>query len=245
MSNEYAMPGRALKQLWCEWIELHSVLEKGMKEEGALEKLPTAPFFSAASNRHRKQILFVGKATDGDWCPDSYGSALRKSRDDAISERLRCNRKFVQSVGNKTAFWALFHRLTGISQEFGLEGGIWSNVAKIGSKKGNPSGLLLSAQADLAERTLRAEVEEYQPELIFFVAGSDAFMSRIILRALNLTSAEAAWSISERAEPEAGVRDVWWRNTTPPVLWTQHPQGKQSRETGYWLTKAKSLVNSH
>jgi len=64
--------------------------------------------------------------------------------------------------------------------------------------KGNPSGLLLSTQADLAERTLRAEIEEYHPALIIFVAGSDPCMSRIILRALNLGPNQAGWSISER-----------------------------------------------
>jgi hypothetical protein len=105
----------------------------------------------------------VGKATAGDYWPNSYKQFLRKSSDDAIDNRLVCNREFVRKRDNGKAFWNYFGQLADLDPGFGLDSVTWSNVAKIGSMTGNPSGLLLLVRADLAERTLRAEIDQYNP----------------------------------------------------------------------------------
>jgi hypothetical protein len=238
--TQHAAPSRELSKLWYEWIDLHGILQKG-RHRGM--QAPAAPFLSAVSNISCKsRILLVGKATAKSWWPEAYRRALRNSPDEAISERSGRNREFVQNGGNGGSFWKFFGRLADLDPDSGQDSVIWTNVAKIGSEIGNPRGLLLSAQADLAERTLRAEIKDYSPVLTVFVAGSDKDMSRIINRALGISDGE--WIKSEEREPEAKVPDVWWREQQPTALWTAHPQGASSDETEYWIKKVRDLTGS-
>lgn len=237
MRSEYAKPSRRLWNLWLEWIQLHKILASGMKGELA------APFFSAANPRCKEGcIMVIGKATAGDYWLGDYKKS--KSQEGAVEQRLKLNREVVAGGGNRSAFWTFFKGVEKLRPNPGLDGIIWSNVAKIGHVNRNSSGLLLSAQADLAERTLRAEIEEYHPSLTFFVAGSDPCMSRIILHALNLGPGEADWFRSEKVEPKAKFPDVWWSKIGPAVLWTQHPERKSKEAVTYWLEKAKDLIGS-
>lgn len=232
MTSGPATPRRELKKLWCEWIELHAVLEREISDLAA-------PFFSACSRtKCNKRILLVGKATDRDWRADSYRDCLDRPIDEVIQERLRQNLDLVQSRGNGKAFWNFFCRLADINSEFGLDSIIWSNVAKIGRMRGNPRGKLLSRQVDLAIRTLRAEIREYHPALIFFVTGSDPVLSCIIHRTLG--TLDCNWIKSD--ERSADVPDVWWRSGEPAALWTRHPQGAHNKEKDYWVKRARKLI---
>lgn len=229
MQEDVAWPRTRLRKLWREWINLHTVLDKGMPGRMA------APFFSAASPQIcTDPILVVGKATGGNWWLDEY-KKLRKSPDEAIRNRLSRNRKFVREGGNGSAFWKLFERLTILLPEPDSRSLIWSNVAKIGCLKDNPEGILLSAQKDLAERTLRMEIEEYRPVLVVFVTGS--YAGDVINHALGLRDGE--WQHSSKSDPDEGL---WWREGAPALLWTRHPQGVAATKIAFWLKRARALT---
>ncbi len=210
-------PARPLKNIWLEWIELHKMLERGMRNQ------TTAPFFSAAASNHPDDcVLFVGKATAGDYWTASYRNALRRSEDEAIRERLTLNRQFIWGVGNKSAFWRFFNQVAKLRPDMHRDGVIWSNVAKIGSRTGNPNGLLLSVQGDLARRTLVEEVREYKPLVVVFVTGT--YAESIIKDAFGFWSNEG-WT---DGDPEGNVSWCGSSRDFPKTrfLWMRHPQGK-------------------
>jgi hypothetical protein len=235
--RNYAMPSKRLKRLWSEWIDLHNVLSSGKRKN---IQTPAAPFFSASSKvKCKSRILLVGKATDRDWYGKEYQLSIRRSKEDAIHDRLHRNRYIVQTGGNRKSFWQFFDRLASVNQEIGRDSVVWSNIAKIGSLIGNPSGLLLSIQADLAERTLRAEIEEYDPKVIIFVTGTNECMDRIIMRTLGVP--RDLWIRSEKEDRSGKIPDVWWTGSRPLALWTRHPQGAKAQEIEYWVKKLREL----
>ncbi len=241
MPDLFAKPRRGLKKIWYEWIELHETLERELKREENPNRRPTAPFFSAASRKKREGgILVVGKATDRDYWSDDYRKAVRKSPEDAIRDRLERNRKFVRCEGNRKAFWKFLCGLVDRDADPELDSVIWSNVAKIGSHKGNPAGRLLSAQEDLAKRTLVEEVREYKSALVVFVTAN--YADKIINDAFGFTN--KGWERSPRGAPD---REVWLLRRSPAFpkvrfLWVRHPQGKTRKQIDYWTKKARKLI---
>jgi hypothetical protein len=234
--TDVAPPSRALKEIWIAWFNLHAELQK------AIPKLVAAPFLSAASQaRCNNRILLVGKATAGNWFQAEYRRALRRSPDEAVWERLERNRGFVRQKGNSKSFWNLFCRLAALNPDHGLDSVVWSNVAKIGRLKGNPSGRLLLAQEGLAVHTLRAEMREYKPALAMFVVGSDRVLSRVIEQAVEISPNE--WSRSEEVDRASKITDVWWKAGRPALLWTRHPQGASRGEVEYWAARVQELIS--
>jgi hypothetical protein len=223
--NKFASPSRALLKLWREWIALHTVLDKGMPGE------ISAPFFSASSSEScPKRILAVGKATRGDWYSAEYKRRLRQSPNEAIWNRLDRNRELVEK-GNRSPFLRHLQQLDELIPAQKRCSIIWSNFAKIGSLNGNPSGILLSAQQDLAKRTLAAEIKEYQPALVVFTTGSYGgdFLSQF-----------GKWK-----QYKKGGRlgdEVWWTEGAPAMLATGHPQGASRDETRLWIDEARRLI---
>jgi hypothetical protein len=233
--TSFAPSSRGLNEIWLAWFSLHAELSR------AMPKTVAAPFLSAASQaRCSRRILLVGKATAGGWWQVEYRKALLTSSSEAVSERLGRNRSFVQQKGNSKSFWNLFCRLAALNPDFGLDSVVWSNVAKIGRLKGNPTGRLLSAQEELAVRTLKAEIKEYKPALTMFVVGCDKGLSRIVERAVD-TPADK-WKRSEEVDRANGIAGVWWKQGPPALLWTRHPQGASRSEVEYWLSRAQELM---
>lgn len=226
----FAAPSREMNDVWREWVQLHKDLDKRMP------RLLADPFFSASSQtKCEKRILVVGKATRGAWDVNRYRKSLLKSPDNAISDKLRQNRQLLEDGGNGTNFWTFFCRLIDRLAGSDPDRVIWSNVAKIASVGGVPSGRLLSEQADLAERTLRVEAKEYRPALTIFLVGNNSGLSNIIKNALGTSDDD--WEKNE-------ALNVWWIQGPEAKLWTGHPERKPKRETEYWLTKAQELIDS-
>ena len=233
----YAMPGKELRKLWSEWIDLYSVLSTAKSNK---LQTPAAPFFSACSSvKSKSRVMLVGKATAGDWCLKEYQGSIKKSRAAVIRDRMQHNRWVVQHENNQSPFWKFADRLASFNGELDRDSIIWSNICKIGSRVRNPKGLLLSAQADLAERTLRAEIKEYKPKVVIFVTGSDDFMDRILMRTVGVPI--GSWVRSEKHDSSAKVHGVWWTDKKPIALWTRHPQGAKAHEIEYWVEKLREL----
>jgi hypothetical protein len=97
---------------------------------------------------------------------------------------------------------------------------------------------LLSAQKDLAERTLRAEIEEYHPVLVMFATGT--YVGDVINRTLGLTNGD--WKQSSKRDADD---DLWWREGSPAMLWSRHPQGATKDKTAFWIETARTQVGRH
>ncbi len=194
-----------------------------------------APFLSAPSpftaTNGGRSILLVGKATDGDWKMKDFEACARNKQ---IEKRRRVARSFIAEMSQKpkSEFWRFFQDL----QKIGLPV-IWSNLVKIGIKGGNPRGTDLNLQKELAQRTLRAEIDEYKPSLVFLVSGEYAVKEIV----------SPVFEKSGRWTKPKG-KNYWWRNRTeemPPVLWTYHPQGihGHKEEWDRWIRQARRLLS--
>jgi hypothetical protein len=203
-----------------------------MSRNDPLKRL-AAPFLSASQEvtaaGRRGSILLVGKATDKDWKMDSFVACAREKQ---LEERRRASRGFLAEMSQKpkSEFWRFLQHLG----EIGLPV-IWTNLVKIGVISGNPRGWYLEAQHELAVNTLRAEIAEYKPALVVLVT-SDFAKDQIIYRIWP----KKTWRIS-------GYDGTCWikkDGNKPPVLWTDHPQGKAPERSAYWLKKANWLLRS-
>jgi len=219
----------SLRNCQSECIELFYEMRK-RAPKGRL----AAPFLSVRESNWAvgevRPILFVGKATDGDWKEDKFRACARDRR---VEERLRASRDFVGAMRSrpKSAFWRFWNSLG----HRGLPV-IWTNLAKIGVTSGNPRGWYLEAQCDLAVKTLEAEVKEYNPILVVLVT-SDYAKDQIVYRKWP----QKNWTVSDYD------LSTCWINASdgePAVLWTDHPQGKRAEKVSYWLGKACSLLGN-
>ncbi len=224
----------SLFELQTKWIQLHDKL--GESFEG---QLLAAPFFSIPGDEgvedQKRPILLVGKATAGDWGKNEYAKARERSIRKCVAERLNSTSGHLEWRKKEdlrpSAFWRFRNGLGQIAQSV-----IWTNLAKIGVQKGNPKWQLVRKQAELACRTLTAEIEEYRPALVVLVTG-------------EFGRHEIIW-------PMFGGKDTWreepnklfsWQersNFLVPVLWTKHPGIKRGIELKLWLTKVRELYDT-
>jgi hypothetical protein len=103
----------------------------------------------------------------------------------------------------------------------------WTNICKIGTLKGNPSGFLLKEQSDLAIETLRHEIELYNPQLICFVTWDYGW--NLVKAALGDPS-DASWDQTGNAE------SIWYKppkSGLPGALLTGHPERKRTEQMSH------------
>jgi len=205
-----------------------------MKKGDANDKL-AAPFLSVADSLAEPSgigtILLVGKATKGDWKLDKFEAQSGSPIDIRIEKRRKATRDHLDAEkdNQSSAFWRFWMSLHQIGSPV-----IWTNRAKIGVVKGNPSGANLRAQVELARDTLNAEVAEYGPSLVVIVG--DYAGDEIICPVFGLIG---EW----KKDNDDGV---WWIDRTdssPAVLWTGHPERKRGEQVARWLDRARALVD--
>lgn len=207
---------------------------------------PAAPFFSIGSyppDREADQtILLVGKATHGNWYMSFFAEAKDKPTADRIEERKDSTIDFLQfhSGKSRSFFWALYR---GLLEQTGANT-VWTNLAKIGvcrpqgeNESINPWRKCLTAQADLAQQTLIAEMNEYKPDLVLLVTGNYA-LKEVVNPVFCpdgtwetiFVSGYKLWHI-----PKRGGR--------PAVLRTGHPGFKPKEERAVWVEAARRLLS--
>ena len=171
-----------------------------------------------------KRLLLVGKATAGEF------------KGEGIHE---------QSFGGNSAFWrfALEMSHSAGAQNDELVNVAWSNVSKIGTVDGNPPDSLQLAQAALACRTLRQEIDDCKPTLVVFVC--DGYCDDVVYDAVNaerggLNDFETRQSAHGEFYVRTEVRDG--PKHLPPMLWLRHPQGKLSARLKEWTEEPERLM---
>jgi len=236
---------RTLRVLQAEWIKTWDKLA----EYGSLDQNKfAAPFLSIEPEGYRNfkgtKILFIGQATMGDFYLDKFLNAAKifgsNRFESRVAERLDRSREFFtwQAKGNYSSdFWRLGNELSIIgSNELPTKNSnmmnlVWSNIAKIGVKKGNPKGKYLDFQIDLAIETLFAEISYYSPDLIYIAHG--VFGAVIVNK------------IFDHNDWEKPREDFWFKRRSsghPAVVASDHPGRKRKNDISEWLKITRSLI---
>ena len=236
---------RSLDELWEAWREKFSKMNGDSKFAGKLTE-PHITFKPDGYDSQPNTVLYVGKALrTQDTCDGDPPSAeeLRKE-----------SRRFLEDVFSGkygSAFWNfaldLAKKTAGrdYDETRPLQNLVWSNICKIGAWNGkdmNPKGDAFVEQRDLAVETLRAEIECYKPSLVVWVTHDYGVKSEHDVGVIGEITGEAD-PISWKRELEDTW--LWWRdrtNSSPPMVWTGHPQFKQ-KHWDTWVRKACELVD--
>lgn len=122
------------------------------------------------------RLLAIGQAPNG-WLVDTPACDLRTEA--RRRELLAETRGF--SEAERAFDWMRlrvrtrpFWKLVDVAMEalgLTLDQIAWSNLAKAAPDGGNPTGVLLTSQLELAGRLLRREVEELEPEIVLVISG--------------------------------------------------------------------------
>lgn len=206
-----------------------------MRRSNARDSL-AAPFVSSADSPPTGgalgTILLVGKATAGNWKIEDFEPDRDCPCSKRVEERRNAARSFLRAMHDrpKSAFWRFWRGLGAIGSPV-----IWTNLVKIGVKSGNPQGCHLEMQAELAVKTLKAEITEYDPSLVV-LATSDYAKDQIVYRVWP----QKTWTISSFD----GTCWIRGKGRKPSVLWTDHPQGKTPNRLAYWLKTANLLIRN-
>ena len=187
--------------------------------------------------------MLVGRATSGPYDMGGFQSQLEKSEADALVGRKALNRQLVQTIKKSSAFWKAFRKgsdCCGTVDSF--QNAVWTNLAKIGygtpKKDVKDNGALFRGQKDIAERTLRAELEEFNPTIVHFAVG--ILGGECIYRATGTVRRD--W---ETLANESPLNDVWFLNSGHlRAIWTRHPNFAPKELVDAWTAKLQELIEA-
>jgi hypothetical protein len=230
-----------LRSLQVRWLKLSEELRRSPGRGKGL----AGPFLSVPSVG-QPSILLVGKATFGPWNEKSFLECCGKTMDSRILERQRFTTQFIQQRAKSYGggFWPFARQ---INKELVVEWKTrpidplqhvtWTNICKVGTAKGNPRGRLLECQRDLAIETLRCEIQEYSPKLVWFVTWDFCWdIVKETVRARN----DETW---DRGGNEECIWSFPADGTRPPVLLTGHPERRPRKDRRLWIKKALDLIS--
>lgn len=188
---------------------------------------PFLPFVPDGYGSHAKRILYVGKATRGEYGKQRYQDEKNASMETRINERTNFAKDvFEKNIDRKGAtFWGfandISHAVDSKCDDLGNLA--WTNLCKVGTQSGNPNGGQIEAQREDAITILRQEIIEFKPTILVFVSAN--FAKNIMLPAIGAPNDEE-WLKSEKDIPDCGVNDVWWMPASPEraaMVWLRHP----------------------
>jgi hypothetical protein len=230
----------SLESLEAKWISLFDEL----RCDPQLKDQISGPFLSAPATDARS-ILYVGKATFGNFYRDDSASA-KLTIEEKIRERHEVTRHFIKEEAPHYpgGFWPFARELnTALANRWKSPAGgplqhiTWTNICKIGALNGNPSGVLFEKQRNLAADTLREEISSYHPLLICFVTWGYEwdFVKEVVDQ-----PKDESWDKTRNEDY------MWSRPATgalPGILLTGHPERKPSELRQKWVTRSLELLD--
>ncbi|MBB5373001.1 hypothetical protein [Acidocella aromatica] len=226
-----------LTKLQHQWIELYYKMSRA--PDLVAEKL-AAPFLSTLTEEnkqnHSRNVLYIGKATAKDWYkPNFEAEPTVQARHQKTCEFLQ----WIEGGGSTSAFWRLgkrFNDLMAQKQTASLSNLIWTNIAKIGVDRGNPSRTYLRHQQELAILTLIEEIKGYKPKLIVFVSSDYAKdIVREVFQSFDADQDDPSWIKNDE--------HIWWRpalGQLPFVACVGHPQRKTCQTLDTWFSTIRT-----
>jgi len=247
MSSEF----QDLQRLQIECIALYHRLTT---ENTANKDYYAAPFLSCEPSGYfstsGKKILFVGQATDRQYFFDEFHSASTvdgpNGYNSQLIERRSAPKKVfdaVETETRKSAFWTLAQKLSELgfrnadAKRSFMENLVWSNVAKIGAKRGNPTKKFLKPQIELSKETLRAEIAYYKPDIIYVAHSS--FGEEIVNKDDKSVFGSDGW-IKDHD-------DIWYRRegkNGPIIFASDHPGRKRKLLPSKWLSVVEERIKN-
>jgi len=227
-----------LDLLWPALLSTRHSLQQTFEEPLA------APFWSAADESYRSfklRFMLVGRATSGPYDADEFLNQLKKSSADALMERKTLNRWCIGHIRKTSPFWRSFvtgSKCCGVAEAF--ENAVWSNLAKVGfaKPKKDVNTDLFRQQEELAENTLRAELDVYRPTVVHFAVGT--LGGECIYRATGTTRRD--W---EPLAKDGALNDIWFLNSGKlKAIWTRHPNFAKKELVDAWTAKLRELVEA-
>jgi hypothetical protein len=229
------------------WIRLFDDLRCDPHLKGRI-----AGLFLSVPATDARSILYVGKATAGEWYRDDSVigppfPADEQTNNARVRKRHELTKEFIEGTAKECSrggFWPFARELNaamasrwGSPTENSLRHITWTNICKIGTLKGNPGGPLFEKQRGLALETLRQEIELYRPRLICFVTWSYKW---------ELVKEVVGQPLDESWDQTLNEDWMWSRAATgelPAVLLTGHPQAKSREHRRKWVKKAVELLD--
>ncbi|MGD0730724.1 MAG: hypothetical protein ABR956_05630 [Terracidiphilus sp.] len=224
-----------LLSIQSEWI---SEFDEIRKERGEL----ACPFVSVPDPQHQRgslrPILMVGQATSGPWFPERFRPLPNLSVFEVVEERRKTTLHFLTDPmydphKSRSSYWRLFKELKNRTSA----PVIWTNLAKIGTIRGNPKWQLVKRQASLAIKTLRAEIACYNPALVLLVTG--------IFGRHEITTALVGLDRDTRSNEGGVFCSRSHTSSSPAILWTWHPaRPPRGTRTSTWIEEAARLYEA-
>lgn len=181
--------------------------------------VPVGPYAGAVPGLPR--VLFVGQATRGYGGPEvaDFDSAFERGAELVLSKSFPTGRtafwRFARGVMRGVAL-GLKHPAADHDRRLAASVG-WSNLAKVGDKKGNATPVSLAVQADLCVQALRSEIELMRPDAVVVATGGYAKA-----RIFDHVFGAEGWSPA--AYEERRVHLMRHAPTSAPIaVWTAHP----------------------
>jgi hypothetical protein len=126
-----------IEALQAEWIKKFAEMRESLPSHNL-----QGPFLSVPPRNYEPDripsVLYVGKATFGDWCDWGHEARPEELRDKVREVQLEVEK-------SRRAFWAFARRLseflgtrTGIPIDF-LQNLLWTNICKLAVAQGNPN----------------------------------------------------------------------------------------------------------
>lgn len=229
------LPTPKLDLLWPALLSTRQSLQQSLEEKLA------APFWSAADESYRSfnlRFMLVGRATRSDYDELEFLSQLRKSSAEALMGRKTLNRQIVETIKKTAPFWRAFvagSKSCGETKAF--ENSVWTNLSKIGFANRDVDDDLFG-QEEIAESTLRAELEEYNPTVVHFAVGK--LGGECILRSTGTKDKD--WT---RLADDGPKNDIWFINSGKlKAVWTRHPNFAKKELVQAWTTKLQELIKA-
>jgi hypothetical protein len=115
---------------------------------------------------------------------------------------------------------------------------VWTNLTKIGFANMDVVDDLFHRQEELAENTLRAELDAYRPTVVHFAVGN--LGGECIYRATGTTRRD--W---ETLAKDGLLSDIWFLNTGKlKAIWTRHPNRARKDLVQAWNAKLRELIEA-
>jgi hypothetical protein len=231
-----ALPTPKLDLLWPALLTARQSLRQ------ALEETLAAPFWSAADESYRSfklRFMLVGRATRGPYDAEEFLSQLEESQAEALMGRKELNRRLVETIRKTSPFWRAFvtgSKYCGETEAF--ENAVWTNLTKIGFANMDVVDDLFHRQEELAENTLRAELDAYRPTVVHFAVGN--LGGECIYRATGTTRRD--WKTLAK---DGLLNDIWFLNTGRlKAIWTRHPNRARKDQVQAWNAKLRELIEA-
>ncbi len=217
----------SLQVLHEKWVEKFAEMQKLFRGQLVTPHLTVPP--DGYNPKRIPSVLFVGQATGPNEAEEGNPSA------EEIRDKIGAfQRDAALRPHPRSGFWRFalclsdaLKRQTGHADIAPLQNLVWTNICKIGVRRGNPPKQIYEFQRELAIHTLRAEIASYKPKLVYWATWD--YLVDVVREAVDDPN-DISWT------KDLEDKWIWTRrpvNSLPAMVWSGRPQGKPRTDRTY------------